>query len=128
MSTSWLKLEVFVKGCAKSCTASAISACNKPKFKCEVKCCSSDYCNYGNLTSTTADAPSNPVTSTPVPERPLTRLTLHLSSSTSGLGSTSENKRNCVNSTASALLPTSVSGFLLTGFGVVLVFCFFFLS
>ena len=38
----------YAKGCAKTsetCSPSAIPQCNKPGVKCEVNCCSSDYCN-----------------------------------------------------------------------------------
>jgi len=36
---------VYAKGCAKTCSSSAVPQCNKPGVKCEVSCCSSDYCN-----------------------------------------------------------------------------------
>ncbi|CAH3034722.1 unnamed protein product [Porites lobata] len=37
--------EGYAKGCAKTCSASAVPQCNKPGVKCEMNCCSSDYCN-----------------------------------------------------------------------------------
>ncbi|CAH3179659.1 unnamed protein product [Porites evermanni] len=45
--TSGIKDEGYVKGCAATCSASDIPICNNPNYKCEVKCCSSDYCNGG---------------------------------------------------------------------------------
>ncbi|XP_078356811.1 uncharacterized protein LOC144641636 [Oculina patagonica] len=35
----------YAKGCAKTCSASDLPACSKPGVKCNVDCCSSDYCN-----------------------------------------------------------------------------------
>ena len=35
----------YVKGCAATCSASDIPICNDPGVKCNVDCCSSDYCN-----------------------------------------------------------------------------------
>ena len=40
--------EGYAKGCAKTCSSSAVPQCNKPGVKCEVNCCSSDYCNGGS--------------------------------------------------------------------------------
>jgi len=37
--------EAYVKGCAATCSASDIPVCNEPGVKCNVDCCSSDYCN-----------------------------------------------------------------------------------
>ena len=37
--------DAFVKGCAATCSASDIPVCNKRGVKCNVDCCSSDYCN-----------------------------------------------------------------------------------
>ncbi|KAM7448974.1 hypothetical protein ABFA07_002982 [Porites harrisoni] len=45
--TSGIKDEGYVKGCAATCSASGIPICNNPNYKCEVSCCSSDYCNGG---------------------------------------------------------------------------------
>ena len=44
-TTSGIKQEAYVKGCAKTCEASDIPVCNHPHVKCEVHCCSSDFCN-----------------------------------------------------------------------------------
>lgn len=44
-ATSGIRDEGYVKGCAAHCSASTLSGCNDPNIKCEVKCCSSDYCN-----------------------------------------------------------------------------------
>ncbi|KAL9985438.1 hypothetical protein ACROYT_G007848 [Oculina patagonica] len=35
----------YAKGCAATCSASDIEICTKAGYKCEVDCCSSDYCN-----------------------------------------------------------------------------------
>ena len=35
----------YAKGCAKTCSSSAVPQCNKPGVKCEVNCCYSDNCN-----------------------------------------------------------------------------------
>ena len=43
--TSGVKDEAYVKGCAATCVASTIEICRNPNYKCEVHCCSSDYCN-----------------------------------------------------------------------------------
>ena len=37
--------EAYVKGCAATCSASDLDICRNPNYKCEVSCCSSDYCN-----------------------------------------------------------------------------------
>ena len=37
--------EGYVKGYAKTCSASDVSICNDPDVKCDVICCLSDYCN-----------------------------------------------------------------------------------
>ena len=37
--------KAYVKGCAATCSASGIPVCNEPGVKCNVDCCSSDYCN-----------------------------------------------------------------------------------
>ena len=44
-AVSGVKDEGYVKGCAATCLASDIPICNGPNVKCDVKCCSSDYCN-----------------------------------------------------------------------------------
>ncbi|KAL9985436.1 hypothetical protein ACROYT_G007846 [Oculina patagonica] len=35
----------YGKGCAATCSASDIPVCREPGVKCNVDCCSSDYCN-----------------------------------------------------------------------------------
>ena len=40
-------VDVFVKGCAATCSASDIPACREPGVKCNIDCCYSDYCNGG---------------------------------------------------------------------------------
>lgn len=37
--------KAYGKGCAATCSASDIPVCNEPGVKCNVDCCSSDYCN-----------------------------------------------------------------------------------
>ena len=37
--------EAYVKGCAATCSASDLAICRDPNYKCELSCCSSDYCN-----------------------------------------------------------------------------------
>ena len=37
--------EAYVKGCAATCSASDLDICRDPNYKCDVSCCSSDYCN-----------------------------------------------------------------------------------
>ncbi|KAJ7393906.1 hypothetical protein OS493_003575 [Desmophyllum pertusum] len=37
--------EVYVKGCAKTCSTSDVPVCSEPGVKCEVDCCKTDYCN-----------------------------------------------------------------------------------
>ncbi|KAL9985437.1 hypothetical protein ACROYT_G007847 [Oculina patagonica] len=37
--------DAYGKGCAATCSASNIPVCRKAGVKCEVDCCSSDYCN-----------------------------------------------------------------------------------
>ena len=36
---------VYAKGCAKTCSSSAVPHCKKPGVTCEVSCCYSDNCN-----------------------------------------------------------------------------------
>ncbi|CAH3034724.1 unnamed protein product [Porites lobata] len=40
--------EGYAEGCANTCSASAVPLCNKTGVKCEMNCCSSDYCNGGS--------------------------------------------------------------------------------
>ena len=47
MSTSGVKVEAYARGCATSSSASDVPICNQPNVKCDMKCCSSDYCNDG---------------------------------------------------------------------------------
>ena len=54
-STSGLKDEEYVRGCAATCSASDIHVCNHSNVTCKISCCSSDYCNAKQ-------------TSTPVPK------------------------------------------------------------
>ena len=44
-TTSGIKEEAYIKGCAATCSAYDIPVCREPNVKCEVHCCSSDYCN-----------------------------------------------------------------------------------
>ena len=62
--TSGIKDEGYVKGCAATCSASGIPICNNPNYKCEVSCCSSDYCNGGTRTESTS-LPGGPLGGVP---------------------------------------------------------------
>ena len=61
ISTSGVKVEAYVKGCATTCSASDVPICNHPNVKCEVSCCSSDYCN-SNMPSFPTTPPPHPIT------------------------------------------------------------------
>ena len=54
-STSGVKDEEYVRGCAANCSASDVHVCNHPNVTWKISCCSSDYCNAKQ-------------TSTPVPK------------------------------------------------------------
>ena len=43
--TSGIRDEGYIRACAKTCSASDVALCSHPDYKCEVSCCSSDYCN-----------------------------------------------------------------------------------
>ena len=58
-TTSNVKAEGYVWGCATACSPSDIQVCNHPNVTCEVSCCSSDHCN-ANLTSTPVPKPTSP--------------------------------------------------------------------
>lgn len=48
-TTSGIKEEAYIKGCAATCSAYDIPLCREPNVKCEVHCCSSDYCNGASV-------------------------------------------------------------------------------
>lgn len=62
--TSGKKDVGYAKGCWKTCSAYDVPICNHHNVKCEVSCCSSDYCN-SNLLLT-----SIPTTPLPRPKPP----------------------------------------------------------
>lgn len=56
----------YYKGCSKTCSASEVSVCNHHNVKCDVSCCSSDYCN-GNVPSVRSPSFRRPKTSASLP-------------------------------------------------------------
>ena len=61
----------YTKGCSKTCSAYDVPICNHHNVKCEVSCCSSDYCN-GNL-------PLTSILTTPLPcPKPPEPVTSHV--------------------------------------------------
>ena len=62
--TSGIKDEGYAKGCAATCSASSIPTCNNLNYKCQLSCCSSDYCNGGTPTESTSP-PGGPLGGVP---------------------------------------------------------------
>ena len=47
ISSTKTSLIGYAKGCAKTCNARDVPACQDPAIKCEIHCCSGNYCNAG---------------------------------------------------------------------------------
>jgi len=52
-----IKEETYLKNCSATCSISDIQICSKPNYKCDLTCCSSDYCNGNRVSSITPSKP-----------------------------------------------------------------------